>query len=146
MDRILDDALSGPRYFVRPEIAEIVVEAIAYRDWHLKHYELHAFVVMANHVHLLATPLVEPSKLMHSLKRFTAGKANRMLGLVGQPFWQDESYDRLVRNEQEFDRIVNYIEMNPVKAGLVAKPEDFPWSSARADWQSSRSFASCLNV
>jgi hypothetical protein len=66
-----------------------------------------------------------------------------MLGLVGQPFWQDESYDRLVRNQTEFDRIVNYIEMNPVKAGLVAKPEDFPWSSARADWQSSRSLASC---
>jgi len=143
MDRILDDALSGPRYFVRPQIAEIVVEAIAYRDQHLRHYQLHAFVVMANHVHLLATPLVEPSKLMHSLKRFTAGKANRTLGLVGQPFWQDESYDRLVRNEQEFQRIVNYIEMNPVKAGLVAKPEDFPWSSARADWQSARSFASC---
>ena len=66
-----------------------------------------------------------------------------MLGLVGQPFWQDESYDQLVRNRTEFDRIANYIEMNPVKAGLVAKPEDFPWSSARADWQSSRSLPSC---
>ena len=53
-----------------------------------------------------------------------------MLGHTGQPFWQDESYDRLVRDEAEFQRITRYIEMNPVKAGLAAKPEDFPWSSA----------------
>jgi hypothetical protein len=54
-----------------------------------------------------------------------------MLGLTGLPFWQDESYDRLVRNDTEFARIVDYIERNPVTAGLVATPEEFPWSSAR---------------
>jgi putative transposase len=53
------------------------------------------------------------------------------LDLTGQPFWQDESYDRLVRDETEFERIARYIEMNPVNAGLAAAPEDFPWSSAR---------------
>jgi len=53
------------------------------------------------------------------------------LGLTGQPFWQDESYDRLVRNDTEFERIVHYIERNPVTAGLVGIPEEFPWSSAR---------------
>jgi hypothetical protein len=53
-----------------------------------------------------------------------------MLGLTGQAFWQDESYDRLVRNDSEFERIAHYIEMNPVKAGLAAVPEEFPWSSA----------------
>ena len=53
-----------------------------------------------------------------------------MLGLTGQPFWQDESYDRLVRNDTEFDGIVHYIERNPVTAGLAATPEEFPWSSA----------------
>ena len=142
MDRLLDNALTGPRYFVRPEIADMMVEAIDYRERQLRHYELHAFVVMANHVHLLVTPLIEPSKFMHSLKRFTAGQGNRMLGLAG-PFWQDESYDRLVRNEKEFERILNYIEMNPVKAGLVEQAEDFRWSSPRADWQSARSLASC---
>src|ERR1019366_7977568 len=45
--------------------------------------------------------------------------------------WQDESYDRLVRNDTEFERIVHYIERNPVTAGLVGIPEEFPWSSAR---------------
>jgi REP element-mobilizing transposase RayT len=86
---------------------------------------------MANHVHLLVTPRVEISKLTHSLKRFTAREANRMLGLTGQTFWQVESYDRLVRDRTEFQRIAGYIEMNPVKAGLVKTPEEFPWSSAR---------------
>ena len=53
-----------------------------------------------------------------------------MLGLTGKPFWQDESYDRLVRDRLEFERIRRYIENNPVRAGLVAAPEDYPWSSA----------------
>ncbi len=78
----------------------MVVEAIHYRD--SGHYHLHSFVVMANHVHLLITPRVQVPKLMQSLKRFTAREGNRVLGLSGQPFWQDESYDRLVRDETEF--------------------------------------------
>lgn len=85
---------------------------------------------MPNHVHILITPLVEVSKLMQSLKRLTAREGNRIPGLTGQPFWQDESYDRLVRNQTELARITHYIEMNPVKAGLAAVPEEFPWSSA----------------
>ncbi len=107
----------------------MVVSAIHYREQELKHYELHAYVVMANHVHLLITPRTEVARIMQSLKRFTR-EGNRILGLTGQPFWQDESYDRLVRDATEFQRIARYIEMNPVKAGLAAKPEDFPWSSA----------------
>jgi REP element-mobilizing transposase RayT len=129
MDRLLDNARTGPLYLRQPELAAMVVEAIRYRH-DLEHYQLHAYVVMANHVHLLITPHVEVSRLMQSLKRFTAREGNRMLGLTGQPFWQDESYDRLVRDDTEFQRIVRYIEMNPVKAGLAANPEDFPWSSA----------------
>jgi putative transposase len=130
MDRLLDNASTGPQYLRIPEIANMVVEALHYRDQVLQHYDLHRYAVMANHVHLLITPKVDVSKLMHSLKRFTAKEGNRMLGLTGQPFWQDESYDRLIR-DGEFERIANYIEMNPVKAGLVSAPEDFPWSSAR---------------
>jgi REP element-mobilizing transposase RayT len=130
MDRILDNARTGPLYLRRPEIAAMVAKAILYRQEVMGHYELHAYVIMANHVHLLITPCVEVSRLMQSLKRFTAREGNRLLGLTGQPFWQDESYDRLVRDQEEFQRIIRYIEMNPVKAGLAAKPEDFPWSSA----------------
>jgi putative transposase len=114
MDRLLDNAR--------------IVEAILHRDSVC--YELHSYVLMANHVHLLITPRVDVSKLTQSLKRFTARKANRMLGRTGSPFWQDESYDRLIRDPQEFNRIATYIEMNPVRAGLVATPEVFQWSSA----------------
>jgi len=68
-------------------------------------------------------------KLTKSLKGITAKRANTMLALTGSPFWQDESYDHLVR-DGEFERIRRYIEWNPVKAGLAANPEAFSWCSA----------------
>jgi REP element-mobilizing transposase RayT len=135
MDRLLDTARSGPLYLRQPEIAQMVVEALHYRKDQAE-YDLHNYVVMANHVHLLITPRVDVSRLMHSLKRFTAREGNRMLGLTGQPFWQHESYDRAVRSADEFRKIAGYIEMNPVNAGLVASPCEFAWSSAGADYQS----------
>jgi len=131
MDRILDCAETGPRYLARPEIARMVTDAIRHRDGELRHYELHAFVVMSNHVLLLFTALIDVTKILRSLKRYTAVEANRILGRTGQPFWQDESYDRLVRDDNEFDRITHYIENNPVKAGLVSAAADYLWSSAR---------------
>jgi REP element-mobilizing transposase RayT len=129
VDRLLDNACTGPLFLKKPEIANVVMEAIQHRDRH--QFDMDAFVVMPNHVHLLMTPLLDVSEVMQSLKRFTARECNRTLGLTGRPFWQNESYDRLVRDEMEFRRIVRYIELNPVKAGLVAKPEEFSWSSAR---------------
>jgi len=129
VDRLLDNACTGPLFLKMPEIANVVMEAIEYRD--ARCFQLHAFVVMPNHVHLLMTPLVDVSRTMQSLKRFTARQCNRVLGLTGHTFWQSESYDRLVRDGTEFQRIVRYIETNPVKAGLVATPEEFSWSSAR---------------
>ena len=130
LDRLLDTAQTGPLYLGRPDIAKMVVETLWYHNRRLEHYQLHSYVVMPNHVHLLITPCVPVSKVMQSLKRFTARQGNRILGLTGQPFWQDESRDRLVRGVGEFDRIVRYIEGNPVGAGLAATPEGFPWSSA----------------
>ncbi len=94
-------------------------------------YHLHSYVVMANHVHVLVTPAVPAIKWLGPLKGYTAYQANRILALAGKPFWQEESYDHLVRNGQEFRRIQNYIEKNPVKAGIVAYAEEFPWSRAR---------------
>ena len=129
MDRLLDNARTGPLFLRRPEIAKAVVDALQYQDQSLRHYQLHSYVVMPNHVHLLITPLIDVSKVTQSLKRFTAREGNRILGRTGEPFWQDESYDRLVRDQTELRRITNYIEMNPVKAGLATTPEEFPWSS-----------------
>jgi len=131
MDRLLDQARTGPLHLRQAEIAAMVVEAIQYRSDHLGQYELHAYVVMPNHVHLLITPAVPISGIMQSLKRFTARRANQMLSLTGQSFWQDESYDRLVRNATEFQRSMNYIERNPVVAGLAESGEAFPWYGGR---------------
>jgi REP element-mobilizing transposase RayT len=85
---------------------------------------------MPNHVHLLLTPLVNVSKALGSLKAGSAKSANLLLRRAGQCFWQDESYDHLVRNNEEFRRIERYIENNPVAASLALKAEDYVWSSA----------------
>ena len=130
MDRYLDTTTTkGPMYLKLKPIAQIVVDSLR-RGVQLGHYELGAWVLMANHVHALLFPLVSPSRMMQSLKGATAREANRHLGLTGQPFWQAESYDHWVRNNAELERIVGYIENNPVKAGLVARPEEHRWSSA----------------
>ena len=130
MDRLLDNGRTGPLHLARPDVARMMVEAILQGQNILCHYTLHAFVVMANHIHLLITPLVPTPKLLQSLKGITARRANQTLGLTGQAFWQEESYDRWVRDDKEFRRNRAYIEENPVRAGLVVMAEDYPWSSA----------------
>jgi putative transposase len=82
---------------------------------------------------MLVTPLIDPSRLLKLLKGVTAREANRALGLTGTSFWQKESYDHWVRNTDEFERIWRYIERNPVNAGIVERPEEYPWSSASVD-------------
>jgi putative transposase len=131
MDRILDQAATGPQHLSVPEIADLVVGALRDGDRRFGRYQRHSFAVMPNHVHLLVTPLVPSGQWLRTLKGSTAHEANVVLNRTGNPFWQSESYDHLVRAD-EFDRIRRYIENNPVKAGLVAAPEDFLWSSARA--------------
>ena len=142
IDRFLDAAQSGPTHLGRTEVACLVVEAIRRGDKDLRHYELHAFAVMPNHVHLLATPRVAPSRFMRSLKGFTAREANKILKRTGEPFWQHESYDHWVRDGTEFAKIRSYIEQNPVKAGLVNRPQDFPWSSAALSSERTRGASS----
>jgi len=117
IDRHLDAARSGPLYLKQEPIAQLVIASIRYNAEQLQHYELHAFVVMANHVHLLVLPRVNPSRFLQSVKGYTAREANRLLGRTGQPFWQAESYDHWVRDDRESDRIRAYIENNPVRAG-----------------------------
>jgi REP element-mobilizing transposase RayT len=130
MDRLLDEASGGVFYLRQPAIADMVVEAIQYNSNILGHYLLHAFVVMPNHVHLLVTPAVALPKLTKSLKGITGKRANAMLAMTGSSFWQEESYDHLVRHEREFEKIRNYIEENPVRARLVREANEYWWSSA----------------
>ena len=120
----------GPRSLSDPRVARCVVEAIRTGESPKQFYELQAWAVMPNHVHLLVLPRVALPQITHWLKGRTAREANLLLERSGEPFWQDESYDHWVRNEKEFHRIVAYIEENPVSAGLAATPEEWSWSSA----------------
>ena len=93
MDRYLDTARTGPMFLRQPAVAQIVVDSL-YRGEQLGHYELHAWVVLANHVHTLLTPKVDPGRLIGALKGATARRANALLGRTGRAFWQAECYDR----------------------------------------------------
>jgi putative transposase len=120
-DNQLDLATSGEKWLANPQIAQMVCDSLHYRDG--RQYTLEAYCVMSNHVHVVFTPLYQDGniipigKIMQSLKGYTAWKANQMLAREGQ-FWQHESYDHLVRNNNELLRIVNYVLNNPIKGGL----------------------------
>ena len=147
-DSMLDNSTDGPTWLKIPEVANVVQEAIINKYASL--YKLWSYVVMSNHCHLLLKPkLMDPtnprsnpiafSEITKKLKGYTAREANKLLDRTGMTFWQDESFDHWIRNQQEFDRVVSYIENNPVKAGLVQRPEDWRWSSAteriRRGWE-----------
>ncbi len=129
IDRYLDTTRTGPTYLRQEPIARAVIGTLQ-RGVLLGHYNLAAYAIMSNHMHLLLSPKIPPSRLLQSLKGSSARDANRILHRTGEPFWQPESYDHWVRDEPEWHRIAKYIEENPVKAGLVSRPQDHPWSSA----------------
>jgi len=129
MDAILDKAATGPLWLRDPRIASLV-ESTIFRGEQLKQYELDTYVIMSNHVHVLLWPWVPMARITGSLKGVSARDANAALGRTGLHFWEDESFDHWARNDVELRRIRIYIERNPVTAGLVERPEDWPWSSA----------------
>jgi REP element-mobilizing transposase RayT len=131
MDGELDKAATGPRWLQNERVAQCVVDALQYGEKQLRLYELEAWVLMANHVHVLIQPKAALSKITKSIKSFSARQANAILGRTG-PFWREESYDHWVRGPKEMGKILQYIENNPVTAGLVERPEDYRWSSAFA--------------
>jgi REP element-mobilizing transposase RayT len=134
LGRQLDAAKSGPTFLKHPEVASAVAKTllIGEREWKL--YELFAWVVMSNHVHVLLKPCKPLREVTRAIKSTSAREANIILGRSGR-FWQDESFDRWVRDGKEFARIVQYIEWNPVRAGVVEGVEQWHWSSAAKAWQ-----------
>lgn len=113
-----------------PQVAQIVEDALIYFDDH--RYKLLAWCIIPNHVHMMFETLAffGLSKLLHSWKSFTANRINAFMNISGQ-FWQEDYFDRYVRNEAHFNRALHYIEHNPVRAKLCQSPEDWPCSSAR---------------
>ena len=113
----------------RADVAAMVQDSLLHFD--SVRYWLSSWVVMPNHVHLLLTPaeLWSISRIMKDMKSFTSREANKLLMRQGQ-FWMEDYSDRFVRNYEHFKNAVRYIENNPVKAKLCARPEDWPFSSA----------------
>lgn len=120
----------GQCFLRYPQVAEVVQNALFYFDQ--ERYRLVAWVIMPNHVHLILTPCPgqSMSRIMHSLKSFTASEANRLLQRTGN-FWQRDYYDRYIRDDKHFAAALAYVENNPVKAGLCQQAADWPFSSAK---------------
>jgi REP element-mobilizing transposase RayT len=137
LDRLLEESRTGPFYLRQPAIADMVVEVLQHTAHKMRHHTLHAFVVMPNHMHLLVSPHLPMPQLTKMLKGYTAKRANQILARTGNPFWQEESYDHLVREGLEGERIRRYIEQNPVRAGFVTEAHHYRWSSA--GWATGRS-------
>jgi putative transposase len=140
-DRLIDDE-PVVRHLERHDLAKEVQKSL----YHFagQRYDLIGYVVMPSHFHWVFHPRREwfevaqarghrrtpRERIMQSVKGYTAFICNRLLGLAGT-FWQDEAYDHVVRGDDELARIIEYIEANPVRAGLSPTPEDWRFSSAR---------------
>lgn len=116
-DTLLDNLSTGNHWLKIPSVAEVIADALHYFDG--QQYELICYTVMSNHIHIVFELKKEFALygIMHSFKSFTSKKANELLDRSGQ-FWQHESYDRVVRDSEELNRVIDYILNNPVKAGL----------------------------
>ena len=127
-DDQLDKCLNEPYWLKEKNIAALVAESLDYLA--KMYFDLWAFCIMPNHVHLLITVFEDAPilyKILQKHKKHTAWKGNLILKRSGK-FWTHESYDHIVRNGQEFENIVYYILNNPIKAGFVKKWQDWQWT------------------
>jgi putative transposase len=119
----------GECWLRRHEVAEKVEEVLL--GSHQRLYQIRAWVIMPNHVHLVVEIWDVPlAKLINAWKGKSSRLANELLQRRGR-FWQDDYYDTLVRDVVHLKKAIRYTEQNPVKAFLVKNACDWPWSSAR---------------
>ena len=117
IESVLDQGL-GEAWMKNPEIAKIIETSILHFAG--ERYDLGAWCIMPNHVHLLLSPKdgYELSDILHSIKRHSAAEANKALGRSGE-FWQKESYDHILRDSDDYWNQRSYILRNPKSAKLV---------------------------
>jgi REP element-mobilizing transposase RayT len=127
VDKYLD-AGHGTCYLRELNLADLVADAI--RFFQGKRYELHAWVVMPNHAHVVVWPMPSYtlSEILHSWKSYTSHEINKRLPVKVVPFWQSESYEHLIRDDDDLCRCCHYTHSNPVNAGLCSQPDDWKWS------------------
>jgi REP element-mobilizing transposase RayT len=128
------DAGHGSCVLRKPAIAGMVQGSFLTFD--SQRYRLLAWVVMPNHVHVLFQPMNgwTVAKIVAAWKKFTARKiCDDRRGSSEDsvaPVWHREYWDRYIRDQTHLQQVTEYIHLNPVKTGLVATPENWPWSSA----------------
>ncbi|MDQ7064199.1 MAG: hypothetical protein Q9P90_08125 [candidate division KSB1 bacterium] len=148
-ERLLHTNKTGPQWLVNTQVAQVVYDSLMWGDQ--KRYFLIAFTIMPNHIHVVLLPFFDNqdkhslstddddnaryvlANIIGNFKKFTARQANKILKRQGA-FWQNESYDHLLRNDEELHRSVNYVLMNPVKAGLAKTPEQYRWNYVNLDY------------
>ena len=112
------------RKTLQPFEKDCIFDAINYMD--TKEYELYASVILNDHIHMIINPIDKLSRIMHSIKSYTAHEINKKTNRKGK-FWQDENYDKIIRNEKEFIEKIKYIVNNPIKANLSKSYTDYKW-------------------
>ena len=123
------DSGQGECWLSQPAVAGLMEGALRYFDG--SRYELLAWVVMPNHVHVLVRTWQTPlARVMQSWKRFVAREVNKLLGREGA-FWEREYWDTYMRDEDQAVKARRYTEQNPIKAKLVREAKAWAWSSAR---------------
>jgi len=113
-------------------MADLFIEVLFHYRTQQK-YLLHEFVVMPNHFHLLLTPCETLERALQLIKGGSSFRAKRELGIGGE-IWQNSFYDHRVRDISEYEKMSSYIRENPVRARLVQRAEDYPYSSANPRW------------
>lgn len=137
-DDVLQKVKKGPHFLVDPDIMKIVEDELKRHDGKL--YELIAYCIMSNHVHLVIDTQIQLSysedclqlektykpldKIMKQINGATARNINLFLKRTGQ-LWERESYDVYIKNEKMLNNVIAYTLNNPVKAGIVSRWEDF---------------------
>ena len=122
---------AGSCVLQRPEIGGIIQHALLHFEG--ERYNLSAWCVMPNHIHVVMSPLGshELSRILHSWKSFTSKEINKILNRNGR-LWEPESFTHLIRSVEDLERFITYTEQNPFKAGLCQSAEDWPFSSCSA--------------
>ena len=111
----------------------MLIEALLHGETVRRSYDLFAWVVTPDHIHVVMTPIQPLPEIMRWLKATTANRANRLLGRTGTEFCQRDYFDRWIRTEKQLAAVIGYVEDNPVRGGLAACPEAWRWSSAYQD-------------
>jgi REP element-mobilizing transposase RayT len=95
--------------------------------------KLYIAVVMPDHVHMIFMPLEDKmnevfsfEEIVGAIKGASVHSVNKLLGRSGQ-IWQDESFDHVLRHGESLESKIKYVRENPVRKGLVSRPEDYPW-------------------